>query len=91
MKKYFFEAVNPKAPLPTGPASVANRLPINSVTERSDGKVDIHVKFKGIDKAIPVDPSIRFSQNQRNMIFRNQYGIPVPVKEVINELKESKK
>lgn len=87
MSKYYFEAVNPKAPAPRGSASVANRVPIDSISERKDGKYDIHMKFQGRPKTIPVDPKAHLGQNQRNMVFRNQYGIQVPPSEVIKVLK----
>lgn len=87
MKKYFFEAVNPLAPPPNTRAAVANRVPINSVTQRPDGNYNINMKYQGKQTSVVVDPNKVLKQNQRNMVFRNQYGIQVSPSEVVKALK----
>lgn len=87
MSKYYFEAVNPRAPVPHGQASVSNRIPIDSVSERKDGQYNIHMKFQGKPATVQVNPDSRLTPKTRSMVFRNQYGIQVPPSEVIKELK----
>ncbi len=79
MEKYFFEAINSRAPRSSGHISAANRFKINSVTTKNNGTHDLQVEFKGRNTTIKVDPK----RPSKDMMFRNEAGTPVDFKVVV--------